>query len=111
MPSSDLRSHTDAAALTAPSVTLVREHDGEVSRYALYELHALTRAGATLRGALLLELDEVLNMEIQVDDDPPVRVRARVVRLRRDLPGVEVAFSGLDESDCKRIERRIAAAS
>lgn len=96
----------------APAAVLVaRIHDGE-STYAMFELRALSVEGAFLAGALWLELNEDLEVELAAGNEVPVRVRARVVRLERgDAPGMEVAFSSPSDSDRRRIERMAAAAA
>lgn len=95
----------------ASTALLVREVAGERARYAMVELVALSPDGATLAGLLLLERDEALTLEVSVDDGEPLCVHGRVVRLLRDLPGMEVAFSGLDETQRKRIARRATSAA
>lgn len=88
-----------------PATVLVAHgRDGE-STYAMFELRELSPTGAFLAGALLLEMNEDLELDLSLDDGVPMRVRARVVRVERgDIPGMEVAFSELGDGDRKRLE-------
>ena len=98
-------SRQDGGAAATPAAVLVAQgHDGE-STYALFEMRELSPTGAFLAGALLLEMNEDLELDLTLGDGAPVRVRARVVRLERgDVPGMEVAFSELGDEVRKRLE-------
>lgn len=101
----------DAAARAEMRADLVLAREGAERRYAMYAVRALSPGGALLAGGLLLEMDEELTLDLVLDEAAPLRVSARVVGLHREVPGVEVAFTGLAEHDRKRIESRAAHAA
>lgn len=107
---SESKARESGPAGGAPAAVLVaRIHGGECT-YAMFEVRALSAEGAFLEGALWLEPNEELEVELAAGNEAPVRVRARVVRLERgDVPGMEVAFSSPSDSDRTRIERMAAA--
>ena len=97
---------------TAVSAALVAQAHGGESTYAMFGVRALSAEGARLEGALWLEVNEELQVELSAGDhQAPLRIRARVVRLVRDgAPGMDVVFSDLSDSDRTRIESMAAAA-
>jgi hypothetical protein len=95
------------AALAA---TLVAQTGDGESTYAMFGVRELSAEGAFLEGALWLELNEELEVELSGGNEAPVRVRARVVRLERgDVPGMEVTFPNPSDRDRTRIESMAAA--
>lgn len=90
---------------------LVLARDGVETRYDMLEVQTLSPQGAVLACGLLLEMDEEVDLDLALGDGGLLRARGRVVRLVYELPGVEVAFTGLDQRDRKRIENRTAAAA
>jgi hypothetical protein len=98
-------------AASRPRAELVLAREGGERRYSMFEVRELSPGGAVLQGGLLLEMDEELTMDLVLDEGAPVRVRARVVGLQRELPAVEVIFPELGEGDRTRIENRTATAS
>jgi hypothetical protein len=96
----------DAVLRPAMRAELVLAREGAERRYAMFAVRALSPGGALLAGGLLLEMDEALTLDLVLDEAAPLRVCARVVGLHREVPGVEVAFSGLAEDDRNRIERK-----
>lgn len=101
----------DATLPREVQAELVLAREGVERRYAMFAVRALSPRGALLAGGLLLEMDEELVMDLVLDEAAPLRVCARVVGVQREVPGVEVTFSGLAEHDRKRIESRAAHAA
>lgn len=110
VPESAQAAASDAAS-TRPRAELVLGRDGGEHGYAMFEVRELSPGGAVLAGGLLLEMDEELTLDLVLDEDTPVRVRARVVGLLRELPAVAVSFAELGERERTRIENRAAGAS
>ncbi|ACY19234.1 hypothetical protein [Haliangium ochraceum] len=112
LPLSDVSAH--AATMSdsvTPRATLVTSQSGARARYDMFRLHELTHEGAVLECALMLELDEDLAVELDLDGESPLRIRAQVARLLPDLPGIEVVFPDLGEHERKRIQHRTADAA
>lgn len=101
----------DATPRRGVHAELVLVREGVERRYSMFAVRELSPRGALLTGGLLLEMDEDLIMDLVLDEAAPLRVCARVVGVKREVPGVEVTFSGLAEHDRKRIESRAARAA
>lgn len=110
-PPSEDSSHPAAARERELRAALVLARDGVETRYDMLEIQTLSPHGAVLSCGLLLEMDEEIALDLALDEGGLLRARGRVVRLVYELPGVEVAFTGLDQRDRKRIENRTAAAA
>jgi hypothetical protein len=59
----------------------------------------LSVAGAFLRTAAFLELDEEVQLELRLDEKRVVRARAKVVRIAQKPAGMGISFTKLDDKD------------
>lgn len=76
---------------------------GQSSLYGMFEALSVTPEGATLRGGLLLEVNEEVTIELRLPDLSAFRARARVVEIVRDeRPAMKVIWTGGDPADRHR---------
>lgn len=79
---------------------------GKSALYGMFEALSVTPDGATLRGGLLLEVNEEVTIELRLPDLSAFRARARVVEiLRDDRPAMKVVWTGVGEADRHRLSR------
>ncbi len=79
---------------------------GQSSLYSMFEAMSVTPEGATLRGGLLLEVNEEVTIELRLPDLSAFRARARVVEIVRDeRPAMKVVWTGVRDADRHRLSR------
>ncbi len=79
---------------------------GQSALYGMFEALSVTPEGATLRGGLLLEVNEEVTIELRLPDLSAFRARARVVEiLRGERPAMKVVWTGGDPADRHRLSR------
>ena len=79
---------------------------GRSGLYGMFEALSLTPEGATLRGGLLLEVNEEVTLELRLPDLSAFRARARVVEIvRGDRPAMKVVWTAVAEADRHRLRR------
>jgi hypothetical protein len=71
--------------------------------YRMYEALSVTQEGATLRGGLLLEVNEEVALELRLADRTAVQTSARVVEIALSPPIMKVVWTGLADDDRHRL--------
>lgn len=66
--------------------------------YDMFEVREITAERAVLAGPLFFEVDEEFSLELGAGAEK-ILVRARVVELTREVPGMTIAFSELDAAE------------
>jgi len=68
---------------------------GRGALYGMFEALSVTAEGATLRGGLLLEVNEEVTLELRLPDLSSFRAHARVVEIMLDEPpAMKVVWTG-----------------
>ncbi|HKE14115.1 MAG TPA: hypothetical protein VKB80_04610 [Kofleriaceae bacterium] len=79
---------------------------GRTARYGMFEAVSVTPDGATLRGGLLLEVNEEVTLELRLPDLSAFRAEARVVEIvHGDRPAMKVIWTAVAEADRRRLRR------
>jgi hypothetical protein len=84
-------------------VTLVRGDDRREAEI-LFDTGDVSLGGAFLRSAVLLEIDDELDLELVLPAGRGVRARGRIVRVSQDPPGMGIAFTNLAASDREALQ-------
>jgi len=102
--------HSQAANLATGSASLiVQAHlvlpsSERGSLYNMFEALQVTPEGATLRGGLLLEVNEEVTIELRLPDLSSFRARARVVQVMLgERPAMKVVWTGVGDADRRRL--------
>jgi hypothetical protein len=102
-----------ATGLVAGSATLKVEASvvlpaaaGRGAVYGMFEAVSVTPDGATLRGGLLLEVNEEVILELRMPDLSEFRARARVVEIQHgERPVMKVVWTRVADADRHRLRR------
>lgn len=102
------RRASDRRELELPVMAGDAEH--RVHGTIRFDTRDLSLGGAFLRSDLLLEVGEQLELEVQLPGGPPLKTRAKVVRVNQTeaTPGMGIAFSELSERDRDRVRAFLA---
>ena len=88
----------DTHAQGVVRAAIVVQEGETTSMYPMFAVSRITPDGAFLASSMLLEVGEVVALELVSGDGVAARVNARIVAIERgEVPGMVVAFSGLDE--------------
>jgi hypothetical protein len=95
--------------LTMIAAAVVLPGPGRAALYGMFEALSVTPDGATLRGGLLLEVNEEVILELRLPDLSAFRARARVVEIVPDVgderPAMKVEWTAVAEADRHRLRR------
>lgn len=97
------------SANLAVEASVVLPGAGRAALYGMFEALSVTQEGATLRGGLLLEVNEEVILELRLPDLSSFRGRARVVEILPESgderPAMKVVWTGVAEADRHRLRR------
>jgi hypothetical protein len=100
---SDLATGSGPLAIDA---AVVLPDSGEGTSYLMFEAVGVTPEGATLRGGLLLEVNEEVTLELRLPDRNAFRARARVVEIVHGRPpAMKVVWTSVHEGDRRPDDR------
>ena len=84
----------------AIEAAVVLPDSGEGQSYRMFEAVGVTPEGATLRGGLLLEVNEEVTLELRLPDQNAFRARARVVEIVHGRPpAMKVVWTSAHEGE------------
>jgi hypothetical protein len=95
-----------SAELRVEAAVVLPSAAGRTARYGMFEALSVTPDGATLRGGLLLEVNEEVTLELRLPDLSAFRAEARVVEIvHGDRPAMKVIWTAVAEADRHRLRR------